>query len=98
MSKIANRKLKMADTFTREFPLYEHGEPSLMSSFGNFPIKRKTMGHTIHQYEDWNYDTKKPTHFINREYTHKKDPEKVYQESLLKLTGFFEKKITARPR
>ena len=92
MSRIANRKLKMADTFTRTLPPYEHGEPSLMSSFGTLR-PRKTHTHTFHKYEEYNHDLKMPTHFIKRDHTHKMDPEKIYLEHMVKMSPFYEMKL-----
>ena len=70
-----NRKLKMRDTFTNIFPLYNHGQPTCYQS---------TNTHVIHEYPKAD-DLGKPTHAIDRTFTHKMDEMKVYTESMLKI-------------
>ena len=73
-----NRKLKMRDTFTKIFPLYNHAEPS---TFG----PNQTVTHLKHTYPKRN-DDGRITYMINREYTHKIDTMKDYNESMYKIT------------
>ena len=72
-----NRKLKMRDTFTKIFPSYTHGSPSVAG-----PSQTQVQ----HAYPDRNADGR-PTHEINREFTLKKDAMKDYHESILKIAN-----------
>lgn len=72
-----NRKLKMRDTFTKIFPSYNHGEPTVLEGHQSYT-------HQSHGYPKRN-DDGRVTHAINREYTHKKDVMKDYHESMLKI-------------
>lgn len=75
MNRTFNRKIKMRDTFTKLFPCYEHGSPTCYQS---------TKTHMLHQYPDQD-DEGRPTHAIDRTYTHKKDEMKNYTECMLKI-------------
>ena len=70
-----NRKLKMRDTFTKVFPLYNHGVPTCYETSNT---------HFQHMYPDHD-DLGKPTHAIDRTFTHKFDEMKIYNESMLKI-------------
>ena len=70
-----NRKLKMRDTFTKVFPLYNHGAPTCYE---------KTNTHLQHIYPDAD-DLGNTTHAIDRRFTHKFDEMKIYTESMLKI-------------
>ena len=70
-----NRKLKMRDTFTNIFPLYEHGAPTCYQTSNT---------HIFHEYPELD-DLGNTTHNIDRTFTHKKDEMKVYNESMLKI-------------
>ena len=72
-----NRKLKMRDTFTKIFPSYTHGIPS---------VSKPSHAQLIHKDFKIN-DLGGPMHLINREYTHKKDAMKNYHESILKIAN-----------
>ena len=72
-----NRKLKMRDTFTKIFPGYPHGSPS---------VAGPSHTQTLHAYPDKNADGR-PTHEISREFTLKKDAMKDFHESLLRIAN-----------
>ena len=83
---MANRKLKMRDTFTKVFPSYTHGEPTCLTT---------TASHFFHQYGPKNDETDEPLHVINRAHTHKLDFMKEYHESMLKISNMYEMKRKA---
>jgi hypothetical protein len=66
----------MRDTFTKTIATYNHGEGTGM---------RKTFSHSLHKYKDYNPETDKPTHFIDRRNTHKEDEMIGYTEHMLKM-------------
>lgn len=67
----------MRDTFTKIFPTYLHGVPSV-----NAPSNTQIT----HAYPRVN-DMGIPMHQISRQYTHKKDFMKEYTESMLKIAN-----------
>ena len=73
-----NRKLKMRDTFTKIFPGYSHGEPTCY-------INSNT--HIKHVYPEFDEETGRATHDIDRKFTHKKDYMKDYHECMLKIAN-----------
>ena len=72
-----NRKLRMRDTFTKIFPSYNHGEPT---------VRCPSHTHTAHFYPRQN-DVGMPMQDIDRQYTHKRDFMKEYHESMLKIAS-----------
>ena len=75
--KSFNRKMRMRDTFTKIFPTYSHGEPT---------VSGPSFTQTAHFYPKQN-DLGKPMQDIDRQYTHKIDFMKEYHESMLKIAG-----------
>ncbi|CDW83102.1 UNKNOWN [Stylonychia lemnae] len=71
-----NRKLKMRDTFTKIFPSYTHGLPTVFD---------KPVAHSQFVYPDTIEG--KPTHQIDRTYTKKNDFIKIYTEEILKIAN-----------
>ena len=68
----------MRDTFTKVIPLYNHNEPTTFYT-------NKPVSHLKHVYPKRN-DDGRITYQINREYTHKIDQMKDYNESMYKIT------------
>ena len=73
-----NRKLKMRDTFTKIFPSYTHATPTTFAM-------NETMTHEKFVYPRRN-DDGRITYVIDREYTHKVDQMKDYNETMYKMT------------
>lgn len=67
----------MRDTFTKVFPSYKHGDPTIFA-------ENPTHTHVNHQYPELS-DDGNIIHAINRRYTHKKDFIKDYTESMIKI-------------
>jgi uncharacterized GH25 family protein len=76
MSTTFNRKLKMRDTFTKVFPSYTHGQPTVYTS---------SAAHSQFVYP--NKHEGKSTHDIDRTFTHKLDFLKTYTEEMLKIAN-----------
>ena len=83
MSRTFNRRLRMRDTFTSIIPLYKHEPKTCYTA---------TYTHSV--FPEYKEDiTGKPLGKVSRQYNHKFDPIKVYNEEMLKLRDFAPKPI-----
>eukprot|EP00347_Sterkiella_histriomuscorum_P020469 403337683 len=76
-----NKRLKMRDTFTKIFPGYTHGQPSVFKNENQLPSTTHSQFVYPEQMEG------KPTYAIDRTFTKKNDFIKIYTEEILKIAN-----------
>ena len=86
MTRTFNRKMKMKDTFTRILPSYNHVAQTCFT---------KAVSHDLHLRFEKSLEDK-PIEEIDRTYTHKFDPIKIYAEEMYKLGSFKPKVIKGK--
>ena len=78
LSRTFNRRLRMADTFTKVLPTYEH-----------FPKTCYTKSYSHHYHPVIHYDDEgKPLAKRDKEFFHRMDLIKTYNEEMMKLGVF----------